>query len=354
MATDPLSDVLRAVRFRGAVFYDVEGAAPWVAEAPPAAALLPEVMPDVDHLMEFHGVLRGSCWAARTGEPAVRLEEGDLVLFPHGDAHVMSSAPGLRASRLDPAALVPSRRERLPLPLLVDASGVARPRLRSEGRDATRLVCGFLGCDARPYNPLLAALPRVLAVRGGASSAWVASLLDSAAEESRRGGPGGDVVLARMSEVLFVEAVRRHVEGMPPGETGWLAGVRDPLVGRALAALHAAPAEPWTLERLTDTLKTSRTTLHERFSELVGLPPTQYLAHWRMQLASRRLRDTPAKVLEVALDVGYESEAAFTRAFRRLVGVTPGAWRRAQPAAAARTVGQEVRTRGAGERGRGA
>jgi len=327
VAVDPLSDVLRAVRFRGAVFLDVEGSSPWVAEAPPAAALLPHVMPDADHLMEFHAVLRGACWAARTGEPAVRLEEGDVVVFAQGDAHVMSSAPGLRATSADAAALPSWRGQRLPVPLLADATGVVRPRERSEGRDATRLACGFLGCDARPYNPLLSALPRVLTVRGGARSPWVASLLQSATEESRGGAPGGDAVLEWMSEVVFVEAVRRFVDSMPAEETGWLAGLRDALVGRALTALHAAPADPWTLERLTDALATSRTTLHERFVRFVGLPPMRYLASWRMQLASRRLRDTSAKVLAVALDAGYESEAAFVRAFRRLVGTTPGAWR---------------------------
>lgn len=328
MAEDPLSDLLRAVRFRGAVFYDVEGTAPWVAEAPPAATLLPGVMPDVDHLMEFHGVLRGACWAARTGEPAVRLEEGDLVLFPHGDGHVMSSAPGLRAARLDPETLVPARGDRLPLPLTVDAAGVARPRLRSEGRDATRLVCGFLGCDARPFNPLLAALPRVLVVPGAAEAgSWSAALLRGAVEESSALRPGGAAVLEKMSEMLFVAALRHHADGLATDAPGWLAGLRDATVGSALARLHARPGEPWTLERLCEETHTSRSTLHERFVHFVGLPPMTYLTRWRMQVASRLLREGRHKVARIALDVGYESEAAFARAFKRLVGATPGAWR---------------------------
>jgi AraC-like DNA-binding protein len=331
MTTDTLSNVLRAVRFRGAVFFDVEGRPPWVAEAPPSRELAPQIMPDAEHLIEFHGVVRGACWAARTGEPAVRLEAGDVVLFPHGDAHVMSSAPGLRAQLVNPAPPAPP--ERLPLPLSVDAAGVARPREGDPHPASTHLVCGFLGLDARPFNPLLDALPRLLTLREAASApSWIAALLTSAVAESRGGRPGSEAVLARMSEVLFVEAVRRHVEGLGDDEAGWLAGTRDPAVGRALALLHADPARPWTLEALHEASRLSRSAFHERFVHFVGLPPMQYLTRWRMQLASRLLRDTTLKVVRIALDVGYESEAAFVRAFRREVGMAPGAWRKAAAA----------------------
>src|SRR5262249_1309012 len=143
--------------------------------------------------------------------------------------------------------------------------------------------------------------------------------------------PGGEAVLERMSEMLFVQVLRRYVDSLPPGEAGWLAGMRDPSVGRVLALLHEKPDAPWTLERLADEAAMSGSTLHERFVHFIGQPPMQYLAHWRIQVAARRLRDTKAKLLEVALGVGYESEAAFSRAFKRAVGVAPGAWRAGQP-----------------------
>lgn len=330
MAADPLSDVLRAVRFHGAVFYDVEAPEPWVAEAPPSRELAPRLMPEAEHLIEFHGVVRGACWAARTGEPAVRLTAGDVVLFPQGDAHVMSSAPGLRATLPASESGVPPSGASLPLPLRFDSRGAALPRLGPAAPEATRVVCGFLGLDARPFNPLLEALPRVLllSVASTGGSPWTLALLASAAEESARRSPGSQAVLARMSEVLFVEAVRRYAAALPPEQGGWLAGTRDPEIGQALALLHAEPARPWTVELLGEAAGLSRTVFHERFVHFTGVPPMQYLLRWRMQLAARLLRDTTLKVVRIALDVGYESEAAFARAFRRVVGASPGAWRR--------------------------
>jgi AraC-like DNA-binding protein len=323
MAADTLSDLLRAV------FYDVEGRPPWVAEAPASREILPAIMPGAGHLIEFHGIVRGSCWAARVGEPAIRLHEGDVVMFPQGDAHVMSSAPGMRAKRTESEASVPGPAERRPFALTMDAAGAASPRSGSVAPDRTHVICGFLGCDARPFNPLLAALPRVLPLQGAAAAtSWVGTLLKTVASESGQRRPGGEAVLERMSEMLFVEALRRYVDALPAEQTGWLAGLRDPDVGRVLGLLHARPAEPWTLERLCDASRISRSTLHERFVHFVGMPPMQYLTNWRMQIASRMLRDTAVKVVRVALDVGYESEAAFARAFKRVVGVTPGAWRR--------------------------
>lgn len=329
MTSDPLSDVLRAVRFRGALFYDVEAPEPWVAEAPPSSELAPVLMPDAEHLIEFHGVVRGACWAARTGEPAVRLEAGDVVLFPHGDAHVLSSRPGLRATAQDAAAGVPGPGASLPLSLRVDERGAVIARTGAAAPGSSHVICGFLGLDARPFNPLLGALPRLLTLSDAAAgSSWTLSLLTSAAAESARRSPGSEAVLARMSEVLFVEAIRRYAATLPAAAGGWLAAMRDPEIGKALALLHAHPARPWTLETLCAATRLSRSVFHERFAHLTGVPPMQYLLKWRMQLAARLLRDTTTKVLRIALDVGYESEAAFARAFRRVVGVTPGAWRR--------------------------
>jgi AraC-like DNA-binding protein len=169
----------------------------------------------------------------------------------------------------------------------------------------------------------------VLTIQGAAASdSWVLALLRTAVAESSGERPGGEAVLERMSEMLFVEALRRFVDTLPAEQTGWLAGMRDPAVGRVLGLIHADPAGEWTLERFCDAAKLARSSLHERFVHFVGMPPIEYLTHWRMQVASRMLRDGSMKVVRVALDVGYESEAAFARAFKRVVGTTPGAWRR--------------------------
>lgn len=332
MSGDVLSDMLRAVRLRGAVFYYIEGADPWVAEAPASCEIIPAIMPGRDHVIEFHAVAAGSCWAAIVGEPPLRLEQGDVVLFPQGDPHVMSSAPGLRAGQVDMGLYFTPRPPQLPYALSVTKQGVTTARLDGGGRERATVVCGFLGCDAKPFNPMLAALPRVLRLPGAAAGAdsWVSLFLRAAVDESNRRRPGGEAVLERMSEMMFVDVLRRYVDGLPAEQTGWLAGLRDPGVGRALALLHGQPAEPWTVERLGQAAGLSRTVLHERFVHFLGQPPMQYLARWRMQLAAGRLRDTDDKVLEIALDVGYQSEAAFSRAFRREVGVAPGAWRRAR------------------------
>jgi AraC-like DNA-binding protein len=329
MTRDTLSDVLRAVRLRGAVFYYIDGSSPWVAEMPTARDILPAIMPGAGHMLEFHGIVEGSCWGAITGEPPIRLGTGDVILFPQGDAHVMSSAPGMRAPRVDKEFYFAPRPPQLPYALSLRGSEVTTARLDGGGRDRATIVCGFLGLDARPFNPLLAALPRVLHVSGATlgSDSWVSSFLRAAVVESNQRRPGGEAVLERMSEMLFVEVLRCHVDSLSAEQTGWLAGMRDPSVGRVLALLHERPGAPWTLERLAEEAAMSRSTLHERFVHFIGQPPMQYLTHWRMQVAASVLRDTKAKLIEVALGVGYESEAAFSRAFKRAVGVAPGAWR---------------------------
>lgn len=339
MSGDVLSDLLRTVRLRGAVFYFIEAADPWVAEAPAASEILPILMPGAEHMIEFHGIVRGACWAAIAGESPVRLETGDVVLFPQGDPHVISSAPGMRAPLSDLEFFRTPRPAQLPFTLCASEE---RMELAGSGRrarpaESAEVVCGFLACDAKPYNPLLAALPRVMHVPGvAAGESWIQQFLRASADESNRQRPGGEAVLERMSEMMFVEVLRRHVDALSPEHTGWLAGLRDPGVSRALSLLHEQPAHAWTLEELGEKSGMSRTVLHERFSHYIGQPPMQYLAQWRMQLAAARLRESDDKVLEVALDVGYESEAAFSRAFRRATGSAPGAWRKARRQRAAR------------------
>jgi len=330
VSADALSSVLRAVRLRGALFYYIEGASPWVAEAPPAADIIPAILPGAGHMIEFHGIVEGSCWAAVVGQSPLRLEAGDVILFPQGDAHVMSSAPGMRAPSVDRGFFFSPRPPQLPYALSLRDSQVSTARLDGGGRERATIVCGFLGLDAKPFNPLLAALPRVLLVPGHALGAdsWVTMFLRVVVAESNQRRQGGEAVLERMSEMLFVEVLRRHVDSLPAEQTGWLAGMRDQGIGRALALLHERPARPWTLETLSAEAGLSRSSLHERFVHFIGQPPMQYLTRWRMQLASGLLRDTGKKLVEVALEVGYESEAAFCRAFKREVGVSPGTWRR--------------------------
>jgi AraC-like DNA-binding protein len=197
------------------------------------------------------------------------------------------------------------------------------------GPGGVHVVCGFLGCDATPFNPILYTLPRLLHLRGAGAAGGdrLKALVDFALAEAGDGRPGGDCVLLRISELMFVEVVRRHVAGLGPGQTGWLAGLRDPQVGRALRFLHQDPARAWTVEGLARAAGLSRSALAERFAHFFGQPPIQYLTRWRMQVAARLLADGEAKVQAVALEVGYDSEAAFSRAFKKELGVPPAAWR---------------------------
>ena len=342
MSQDILSDVLRSVRLRGALFYYVTGGRNWAAEAPKARDIAATVMPDSEHVMEYHAITRGSCWGAIVGESPVRLETGDIVLFPHGDAHVISSAPGMRAPA-DAAGHLAYKVDQLPFVLHRDGVEV-RAQTASDELCETTLVCGFLGCDLRPFNPLIATLPRLLHLRTSGNQDWIAQFMRQAVSESKHKRPGGEAMLERMSEMMFVDAVRRYVDTLPEDSRGWLAGVRDRFVGRALALMHEAPATEWTVEELGRRVGLSRSALHERFAEMIGQGPMQYLTNWRMQVAAALLRNTNATVASVAQEVGYDSEAAFARAFKRLVGRPPAAWRSqtARRPAPVRTQGSAV------------
>jgi AraC-like DNA-binding protein len=310
---DPLSDVLRAVRLDGAFFYVAEATGSWSLSVLPALELVPRPLPAAEHLMAYHIMTVGTCWAGLEGEEQYSLEPGDAVVFPQGDAHFVSSQ---RGRRVDPAR----HRVAPDLPLRT-------VRVGAVGGERASLVCGFLGCDARPYNPLVAALPRILVAKGIACG-WLAEFPRQVVTEAWHRQAGGATMLTRMAELMFVEVVRRYMEELPPTQRGWLAGLRDAVVAPALAALHARPAYPWTLAELARAAATSRTVLAERFSQTVGLPPMQYLTEWRLQLAAERLATGSAKVAAIGADVGYESEAAFSRAFKRMTGHSPAAWRR--------------------------
>jgi AraC-like DNA-binding protein len=205
------------------------------------------------------------------------------------------------------------------------------------GAERLELVCGFLGCDLRPFNPLLASLPRTLHVPGAAAGAGdpLEKLLEFTFAESREARAGGECVRLRLSELLFIEVVRRHLAALPAEQQGWLAGLRDPVVGRALALLHERPGHAWTLEELARDAGASRSVLAKRFAHLVADSPMQYLTRWRMQIAASLLAEG-GKVAAVAREVGYDSEAAFSRAFKKTAGVPPAAWRRERAAVALR------------------
>ena len=322
MSADALSEVLAAVHLSGSIFFEVTAKSPWVAEAPPAARIAPQVAPGAQHAIEYHVVTAGSCWISLVGDNAtepVKLNEGDIVVVPHGDPHVVSSAPGMRA---EPNLEVYGKPgEHVAVPFQLQTGG--------DGPSETRLICGFFSCDVRPFNPLLESLPRFM--RFGRDSLASHSLLDEfirfATAEMGNKRAGSQSVLNRLSELMFVEIIRLYMDQLEGSNTGWLAGLRDPLVGRALTLLHARPSHAWTLEQLASEAAASRSVLADRFNDLVGYPPIQYLTRWRMQIAARRLMDPGARVAAVAHEVGYESEAAFSRAFKKFVGQSPGQWR---------------------------
>ncbi len=325
MEPDPLSDVLRSVRLTGALYFVWDVSWPYAMPVPDGRSFAPQVLPGAQQIISYHVVTQGECWGGLVGEPPLRLETGDILLIPHGDAYVISSSAKLCAEaklEREPTLAFFRRMAAGELPFVVADGG--------GGEVSTRLVCGFLGCDVRPFNPVLGALPRMVRVRPPPDRTpdRLQSLIEYTIAEAAQPRPGGRSVLVRLSELMFVEVVRRYVAEQPLERTGWLASLREPVVGRALILLHRRPAEPWTLEALANEVGVSRSRLAESFMRIVGQPPILYLTHWRMQLAARMLADSSAKVAAVAREVGYESEAAFSRAFKRFVGVSPAQWRR--------------------------
>jgi len=324
---DVLSDVLRTVKLTGALFFPLEASSPWADEIPSAAVLARAVLRGAQHVVSYHIVTSGACWATLRDGPTVHLHAGDILVIPHGEPYVMSSAPDLRSDASADAVLSFFREMATGSPPSVMVEGGGGP-------ERTHLVCGFLGCDLRPFNPLLKTLPRIVHLeRPAAAHDHLEHLIEFALAESRERRSGAKCVLLRLSEVLFVEVVRRYLDGLVADQAGWLAGLQDPIVGHALALLHDRPAEAWTLERLARQVGVSRSALADRFTTLVGQPPMRYLGHWRMQLGARLLADGTAKVAAVARDVGYDSEAAFSRGFKKIVGVSPATWRQRSTAA---------------------
>ena len=313
---DALSEVLKVLRFNSAIFFNATFTAPWRLASPEADAVARQVNAGSERLLFYHFFVDGSCTVTLDGMSPLHLQGGDIILFPNGDAHTMASS-GVDGSRpsLDVGQLLRERTDELQV---------------GGGGEPTRIICGYLSFDPILCRPVLAALPRVLTVRlrGDESTGWVERSFVYAVAEAASRRPGGEGVLAKLSEVLVVETLRRYISGMPESQTGWLAGLRDRVVGRSLALMHEKPAHPWTLDNLAHEIGTSRSVLAEKFTHYVGQSPIHYLGKWRMALASNLLRRSALGMMQIALEVGYETDAAFSRAFKREFGKPPAAWRR--------------------------
>lgn len=313
---DALSELLRAVKLSGAMFFKSSCSAPWHMCAPPSKAFLPYIRARATHVIEFHHLTEGTAFVTVGGE-TTPLVAGDIVMMPHGDAHVMGAGEG--GTPIDGHEALPA----------LWNGKLALANLGGGGA-VTGLVCGYLACDGQLLKPVLAGLPRVVRInlRTDAAGDWLDNTLRHALEQAAARTPGSDVILAHLAEVLFAETLRRYLLSLPDGRSGWLAGAGDAAVGRALAALHREPAYNWTLDVLAQEAGLSRSALTERFTRFLGKSPMAYLADWRLELGAEALRATSRSVQRVALDVGYDSEAAFNRAFKRRFAVPPARYRR--------------------------
>jgi AraC-like DNA-binding protein len=318
---DPLElvpRVLDLVRLSGAIFFRSEFHAPWAYTSPPALELAGAVPSAGGSLVMFHIVVQGSCWVSIDGGPRHELSAGDVVVMPYGDANEWGSH-----EPADPVSITT---------LLPPAPWTAFPAIDHGGDGpTTSVVCGYLFGDAVLFDPVLRALPSLFVVRPpqGPAAAWVDASVQYALGASRTPPAAGSWTHQRLPELLFTEVLRIYLEGEDAELTGWLAALRDPLVGQALALMHADPAHDWTVAELATRVASSRTVLVDRFRELLGQPPIRYLTGWRMDLASGLLRTTSLSVAQVAERVGYESEPAFSRAFKRTFGRSPAHWRTA-------------------------
>jgi AraC-like DNA-binding protein len=314
---DVLSEVLRVVKLNGALFFNAEFSAPWCLNSRPSAAIAPHLSPGAGHLILYHFLTEGRAYVKLPGGPRENLTAGDIVILPHGDAHVLGNG-----SPETPVDSWKAFADNL-------AHGLKLVRFGGGG-EITRFVCGYLACEPRLSEVFLAALPRLLTVHVAAepSGQWLENSIRFSVGEVNGSNAGSGLILAKLSEVLFVETLRRYINALPSDQAGWLAGARDPIIGQALALLHKQPASPWTLSRLAMSVGLSRTRLAERFRHFLGEPPMAYLTRWRLKLAAETLQSTDDSVARIATAVGYASEAAFNRAFKREFDSPPAQFRR--------------------------
>lgn len=310
---DALSSVLRTVRISGGLFFRVLMRPPFAVTSLPAAEVQARFAPRADHVLPFHLVTSGRFWFVVEDEPPVELGAGDLIVLPRGSTHVLTDRPG---------------RGPIPVTDLDDQISGVPPTLVHGGEGpSNEALCGFFTARGKTFNPLLEALPTVLVARHDSEGTpWLVATAQKTFAEMAGDRPGRHAAVERLTESLFVDVVRRHVAVDEVG--GWLRGLRDPVVARALDLLHADPSHPWSVEELARRSGASRSSLGERFAATVGRSPMRYLAAWRIELAAERLLHGTESVAEIAAEVGYDSETAFGRAFKRHVGVSPREWRR--------------------------
>ena len=330
---DVLSEVLRIVSLRGALYFNGEFSAPWCVDTKPSA-VAPYLSAKAGHLIIYHFLTEGRAYARLPGGQREELTAGDIVIFPHGDTHLVGN--GFPEKPVDSLKTFAKN--------LTQGLKLAR---FGGGGEITRLVCGFLVCEPRLSEVFLAGLPKILKVHVSSepSGQWLAHSIQFSVKQASESHAGSELVLARLSELLFVETLRRYINALPPDRIGWLAGARDPIIGQALAVLHKDPADPWTLSGLARRVGLSRTRIAERFRHFLGESPMAYLAQWRLKLAAEMLQSTEDSVAQVAASVGYGSESAFNRAFKRQFGSPPAQFRRQRNAPPTQSF-QERRKRG--------
>jgi len=314
---DAFSQILSGVKLNGAVFFTAEFSAPWGLTTAASNVIAAGIAPGAEHLVLYHLVVEGGAVVELADGQRTELTPGDIVIFPHGDPHHMSSGKGATGPfpNYGISAKIKSR----------DLS----PLRAGGGGAISRFVCGWMTCDPYLSRPILSGLPPVFKVniRTDRSGEWLENSILHLVEESASGRIGSEAMLAKLSEALFVDTLRRYVASLPEQQTGWLTGARDPIVGKSLGLLHSRIAHPWTIADLADQVGISRSALVERFTRYLSEPPMTYLTRWRLQLAARSLERTSRGVAEIGSDVGYESEAAFNRAFKREFGQPPGRYR---------------------------
>jgi AraC-like DNA-binding protein len=326
---DALSDALNSVHMTGAIFFDARCTEPWGFVVPAMAGMAHVLAPGTERLVGYHLVAEGKATIGFGGGERVPVAAGDVVIFPHGDPHTVSN--GSPTKLIDGGASIGR-----------SLTGELSTLRLGGGGEETRLVCGYFGCERHAARLFLAGLPPVITInlRGDSAGQWLENSIRHLLGEAASERAGRTALLSKMAEALFIESLRRHMRELPPEQTGWLAAARDPVVGAVLSLLHREPCHRWTLAGLAARAGASRSTVAERFARFLGEPPLTYLARWRLQLAARKLRTTRSAIVQIAGDVGYESDAAFTRAFKREFGVPPGQYRRSLAASSGRNGGE--------------
>jgi AraC-like DNA-binding protein len=313
---DILSEVLKIVRLEGALFFNAEFSAPWGIKSAKSSAMAPHLSPDAEHLIIYHFLTEGRAYLKLNGHTE-DLTAGDIVVVPHGDAHLLGNGHA------------PKPMDSLQMFAENPTQGLKLASFGGGG-EITRFVCGYMVCDPQLSEIFLAGLPKIFKVNvvKEPSGQWLEDSIRFSVNQVSASHAGSGLVLAKLSELLFVETLRRYINSLPDSQTGWLAGARDPAIGQALAHLHKDTAHPWTIDNLSRKVGLSRTRLAERFHHFLGESPMAYLTKWRLKLGAEMLQSTTDSVADVAAAVGYGSEAAFNRAFKREFACPPGQFRR--------------------------